>query len=143
MDEATTLDRTTRMLGFAVCVGMGLLFSFLSPMFIFRPTKFAVLYTLGNVLSIFSTMFLVGPFKQIQNMFDPKRAIATVVYLLTMVLTLVAALKFHSVILCVLLIAVQFCALIWYILSYIPYGQAILQRFVPFNLAGGGEGGGV
>lgn len=34
-------------------------------MFIVRPTKFAMLYTLGNLLSMGSTMFLVGPVKQI------------------------------------------------------------------------------
>ena len=99
-------------------------------MFIVRPVKFAVLFTIGNCLSMGSTMFLVGPFKQISNMFHPKRAISTVIYLATMVLTLVSALVFHSMLLCMLFIVIQFAALIWYCASYVPFAQQMLLRMV-------------
>lgn len=105
-NEATTLDKTQRAIGFGVCVAIGLLLSFMvstvcgaglqltgsaraldssaaarrcaavtpppslgaallqAPMFIFRPTKFAATYSLGNVLSLSSTMFLMGALAQ-------------------------------------------------------------------------------
>ena len=93
LDEATTLNRTQRMIGFAACFGLGMLLTCLvspppeapppcdgarpappcapprpayttrgsltgpnlcsqSPMFLLRPTKFAVIYSLGSILSL-------------------------------------------------------------------------------------------
>ena len=75
-------------------------------------------------------MFLMGPFKQLGRMFDGKRWLSSTIYLASLVLTLVSALVLHSVILCLLCIVIQFCAFVWYCLSYIPYGQAILMRML-------------
>ncbi|KAL4531628.1 hypothetical protein Ndes2437A_g08946 [Nannochloris sp. 'desiccata'] len=80
-NEATTLTRTQRLLGFLVCFGLGMLLSLMAPMFILRPIKLATSLSLGNLLSIGSMMFLYG-------------------------------------------------ALAWYSLSYIPYGQAMVMRFL-------------
>jgi hypothetical protein len=44
-----------------------------------------------------STMFLMGPFKQVGRMFDERRRLSTCIYLAALVLTVVAALVFHSV----------------------------------------------
>lgn len=51
-NEATTLDRTQRLVGFAMCAGLGLLLCFLAPAFLFRPVKFALVYSLGNLFAI-------------------------------------------------------------------------------------------
>lgn len=51
-DEATTLDRTQRAIGFAMCAGIGLMLSFMAPLFIFRPVKFALVYSLGNIMAV-------------------------------------------------------------------------------------------
>ena len=59
------------------------------------------------------SMFLVGPWKQIKNMFDSKRVISTAIYLVSIMFTLIAAWKFHSVILCMIFIVIQFAAYIW------------------------------
>ncbi|GAB4818426.1 hypothetical protein N2152v2_005472 [Parachlorella kessleri] len=75
------------------------------------------------------SMFLVGPFKQIKNMFDSKRVVSTAIYLVSIMFTLIAAWKFHSVILCMFFIVVQFAAYIWYCLSYVPFAQAMVMRF--------------
>ncbi|KAI7842510.1 hypothetical protein COHA_003864 [Chlorella ohadii] len=140
VNEATTLDKTQRAIGFAVCVGIGLLLSFMAPMFIFRPTKFAAIYSLGNILSLCSTMFLMGPFTQIRRMFDTKRWLSTCIYLLALVLTLVSAVVLHSVILSILFIAIQFSAFIWYCASYIPYGQSFIKRMLGFSSADAEDG---
>ena len=48
-----------------------------------------------------------------KRMFDSKRWLSTVIYLASIVLTLVSAWKLHSVILCLVFIIIQFLALIW------------------------------
>jgi phosphatidylserine synthase len=135
-NEATTLTRTQRFLGFAVCFAMGMLLSLLAPTFILRPVKLATTLTLGNLLSIGSMMFLVGPVKQCSSMLDARRRLATMIYITSLVLTLVAAFAVKSMLLCLLCIAVQYCALAWYSLSYIPYGQAFVKRMLGFPEVG-------
>ena len=54
-------------------------------------TQFAVLYTIGNIIALFSTAFLFGPMRQVKNMFHSKRALATVIYLVTLGGTLAVA----------------------------------------------------
>lgn len=54
---------------------------------------FGILYSIGNLVAICSTAFLLGPMKQFKKMFDSTRIIATGIYLGTIVLTLLVALK--------------------------------------------------
>lgn len=133
LQEASTLNKTQRMLGFGVCFTMGMLLSMLSPYFILRPVKLATSLTLGNALSIGSMMFLMGPMKQCQSMMDSKRRTATLIYMASLVMTLLAAFLVKSRLLCLVCIVVQYSALLWYSLSYIPYGQSMLMRMIPFN----------
>lgn len=129
-NEATTLSRTQKILGFLVCFSLGMVLSLLAPAFLLRPIKLATTLTLGNVLSICSMMFLVGPSKQCSSMMDSKRWIATTVYLASLVLTLLAAFLVKSRLLCLALIIIQYMALAWYSLSYIPFGQAMVLRAI-------------
>lgn len=55
-----SLTRKQRFIGFASCVGFGMLISFLSFLFLTKPTTFALLYTVGNLVAVASTGFLVG-----------------------------------------------------------------------------------
>jgi hypothetical protein len=84
---------------------------------------FGVLYTLGNICSIGSTMFLMGPANQIKKMFASTRLIATIVMLLALVLTLVSAFALKDGLLVFLFVIIQFFALLWYSLSYIPFAR--------------------
>lgn len=129
-NEATTLTRTQRLLGFVVCFGMGMLLSLLAPAFILRPVKLATTLTIGNLLSIGSMMFLVGPAKQCASMMDKKRWISTTVYLGSLVFTLLAAFYLKSILICLLCILIQYASLAWYSLSYIPYGQDIVLKMI-------------
>jgi hypothetical protein len=129
--EATTLTRTQRLTGFAVCVLLGALLTLVAPTFILRPSKFAVVYSLGNLLSLGSTMFFVGPSKQLSNMFANRdRSIAASVFLLSMFLTLYVALHLHSALLAIPCIVIQTLALFWYILGYIPWAQGMVLRML-------------
>jgi hypothetical protein len=107
---------------------MGTLLSFLAPLFILRPVKLATTLSLGNALSIGSMMFLAGPAKQCATMFDERRRGAAALYLASLALTLVAAFAVRSRALCLLCIAVQYFALAWYSLSYVPFAQAYVLR---------------
>lgn len=76
-NDYCALSRTQRLLGFSVCFALGWLVSLISliaiPQIAVRPEKFALTYTLGNMISLCSTAFLYGPCAQIRGRF----AIAT------------------------------------------------------------------
>jgi hypothetical protein len=110
---------------------MGMLLSFLSTFFVSgiilgRPQKFALLYSFGQFCSLGSSMFLMGPWEQIKSMFSDDRRLATSVYLISVVLTIVSAIKVHSAILVLICIGIQLCALAWYSISYIPYARELV-----------------
>ena len=119
----------------ATCLAIALLFGSLSTLFVVvSPRKFASLYTLSNLCGLAATTFLVGPAAQFKKMAAPHRAAATATYLLTLIGTLVAALRLRSLILTLLFLTIQIVALCFYTLSYIPGAQGVawgvLTRFV-------------
>ena len=61
-------------------------------------------------------------------MFKAKRIWATAIYLTMLVATLVAAFLAAPVVIVLITIFVQWCALVWYIASYIPYGQNMIKK---------------
>jgi len=61
-------------------------------------------------------------------MFAPVRIIATIIFICAMVLTLVAAFVLNSQLLVLFSVVVQFCALVWYCLSYVPYARACVKN---------------
>ena len=135
-----TLTVKQRLYGFVTCFCLGMLFSILSIGGIFGALlstyKFAILYSLGNITSMGSTLFLFGPASQCKRMFKRGRFIATTLYLLALVSTLVFCLFFFDSenrpplqrLIVLLLILLQFCALVWYTLSYIPFGRKIFKK---------------
>ncbi len=128
----SSLSRRERITGFLVCFIAGWILSFSSvaalDAVLTDPGQFAALYTLGNIVSLLGTTCLRGPSAQIERMFAPARRTATIVYLFAIVMTLVCALALHSPLLALLCMAFQCCAMLWYSLSYIPYGHALASR---------------
>jgi hypothetical protein len=61
-------------------------------------------------------------------MSDPSRRYTSIAFIGSIIMTLVSVYYFHSKILTLIFIAVQFGAYIWYVLSYIPYGRDICKR---------------
>jgi len=124
-----TLTRTQRMYGFGICFTVGCLISLGSTFRLFNPTSFALMYSLGNLVSFAATGFLVGPIAQCKMACDKSRAVATTIFLTSMIATLLTALLYKGAglaALCILLIIIQFSALVWYTASYIPMGQAMI-----------------
>lgn len=117
-----------RVYGFAACLLAGFICMFLSMIVFIKPIKFALLFTLGNMLAIGSTTFLIGPMQQLSMMMDPVRAYATSMYVGCVVLALICALWIHSKILTLLAIICEICALVWYSLSYIPFARRMVSN---------------
>ena len=128
-----------RIIGFISCLVIGFAISILSSfllMFsaVFKPYKFAILFTFGNLNSLASSFFLVGPCRQLKSMFDKKRIIATILALASMIFTIIYSLVIynpekgiHKIIIWIL-VGLQYVASIWYVLSYIPCAQKIVVK---------------
>ncbi|KAI8368004.1 Got1/Sft2-like family-domain-containing protein [Choanephora cucurbitarum] len=80
-------------------------------------------------LNLTSLTFIIGIPKQLKTMFAPVRFWATTIYLALLVLTLILSLTLKNFVLSIILVIVQFCALVWYSASYIPYGREVIRRF--------------
>lgn len=127
------LSYQQRMLGFVITFALGGLLSLsalssLGAIFLGNPAPFAVKYTLGNLLSIGASSFLVGPAKQCRDMLAPERAAASLIYILTLLGTLLCVFVLKVQLLSLVCVIAQFAALTWYMLSYIPYGQQCAKR---------------
>uniref|UniRef100_A0A8D0GV96 Vesicle transport protein n=1 Tax=Sphenodon punctatus TaxID=8508 RepID=A0A8D0GV96_SPHPU len=137
--DATSLSWGTRVKGFIACFAIGVLCSVLGTCLLWVPRKgiilFAVFYTLGNISSIGSTVFLMGPMKQLKRMFEPTRLIATIVMLLCLVLTLCSAFWWRNKGLALLFCILQFFALAWYSISYIPFARDAVKKCFAVCLA--------
>ncbi|AIN95521.1 hypothetical protein LPMP_050790 [Leishmania panamensis] len=118
-----------RVQGCLGCAGIGLLFFILSWVTVFLGdyVSFGFLFTLGNLMCLGSTFFLAGPVRQFKSMFDEGRWIASTVYLITMVLTILCVVLVHSGLLTLLSSILQLMALVWYILSYIPFARDVVK----------------
>lgn len=131
--DATTLGWTSRIKGFAICFGLGFFLSILGAFCLAIPPPkglrlFVIFYSLGNITSMSSMCFLMGPLKQLKKMFDPTRALSTIVAIVSLILTLIAALVWKKTGIAFLFCIFQFLAMTWYSLSYIPYARdAVLK----------------
>jgi len=131
ISDATSFSWSTRIKGFIICFVLGIVLSMLGTFFLFLPnglTLFAIFYTFGNLIALASTCFLMGPFNQIKKMFAETRIIATIVMFVCMALTLMAALWWKIPGLAILFCIMQFCAMTWYSISYIPFARDAVKK---------------
>ncbi|KAL7702877.1 Got1/Sft2-like family [Lotmaria passim] len=114
-----------RLQGCGICAGFGLLCLILSwvCVVLLQYVLFGLVFTVGSLSLLGSTFFLAGPVRQFKSMFSEGRWIASVVYLISMVLTIIFAAVLDSVVLTIIMSIVQVAALAWYILSYIPFAR--------------------
>jgi len=143
-----------RITGCLVCIVLGFLISMGSTFRLIKlmkgdPMPFATMYTTGNLIGLASTCFLYGPWQQMKKMFAStrwwcvfapcvtndlytfimSRLFATGAYLFFMALTLFLAFYPYEIPLrllwLVFSIFLQFLALIWYSLSFVPFARQI------------------
>ncbi|KAL5010275.1 hypothetical protein ScPMuIL_012580 [Solemya velum] len=131
ISDATTLSWSTRIKGFAICFALGVVLSMLGTALLFAKNGlviFAVLYTIGNILALASTCFLMGPLNQLKKMFAKTRIIATILVVVMLILTLVAAFAIKNAALAIVFCVLQFLAFTWYSLSYIPFARDAVKK---------------
>ena len=124
------MSKPYRIVGFLICAVLGLFFGLFSfgCLLSFSSEKAGsngLWLTAGNLLCICSTLFLTSFTNQVKKMLEPARALNTIILLASMAATIVFALITTGIgsILVYISIGVQYAAMVWYILSYIPHGQ--------------------
>ena len=120
-------------MGFCVCIGCGLLLSLTSllsfgALLAGNPTPFAFKYTLGSLLSMSASSFLVGPAKQCEGMCAPVRRFASLLYVASLCATLFCIFRLHDRLLTSISMCLQLAAMVWYCLTYVPFGGVLLRR---------------
>lgn len=129
--DSSTLSWSTRIKGFLICFILGFVFSIMGSLFLFLKnglTLFGIFYTLGNITALSSTCFLMGPLNQLKKMFASTRIIATALVLILILLTLLSAFWWKKTGLVILFCILQFIAMTWYSLSYIPYARDAVKK---------------
>eukprot|EP00672_Neobodo_designis_P028411 CAMPEP_0174854038 /NCGR_PEP_ID=MMETSP1114-20130205/29786_1 /TAXON_ID=312471 /ORGANISM="Neobodo designis, Strain CCAP 1951/1" /LENGTH=147 /DNA_ID=CAMNT_0016088711 /DNA_START=29 /DNA_END=472 /DNA_ORIENTATION=+ len=131
-DLCPSLTFKQRIIAFFCTLCLGVLFGILAWVAIFQKNyvQFGVFFTLSNCTAIGGSMFLAGPLKQLKKMFEETRWIATSIYLLMMIMTLVAAFAIKSPALVIICCLLQYLAMVWYGLSYIPYARTVVKNCV-------------
>ncbi|CAD5207283.1 unnamed protein product [Bursaphelenchus okinawaensis] len=127
----TDLSWELRVYCFIGCFVLSMVCSLLGSPFVFagKLTEFAVMVSLGSMISIGGTFFLSGPLNQLKKMFEPTRLVATLIYILMIILTLITGLLLRNGVLAVICILGQYLSMGWYSLSYIPYAREVLWSF--------------
>jgi len=82
--------------------------------------------TVGNIIALCGSCFLTGPHSQMKRMWSDTRRSATIAYLGSLFLTLVVAfapIPGPKGLMLLFLMIIQYLAITWYCLSYIPYAR--------------------
>jgi hypothetical protein len=127
------LSRKQRIYGWLACMLLGGFLEFLSSVFFWggkrHISQFAITYSLGNVCSIGSSCFFVGPAKLLKVMFEEQRKTSAIIYLSCLSATIAIAVEFpHLVVLLIAVMVVQYGALVWYGLSFVPFGRTLFCK---------------
>jgi len=127
-----SLSWETRIKGFIACCVIGIFLSIFGVVWVFfgNYVGFGLLYSLGTLVTLCGTGFLRGPQSQLKAMFKDTRIIATIVMLISIILTMVAAFAWKSGVLCILFCVIQFLAFTWYSISYIPFARKAVKGCV-------------
>lgn len=113
---------------FATCFAL-----MFTPIFIVKPRKFAILWTMGSVLFLVSWAVMMGPVQYLQHLVSGPRLPFTAAYFGTIALTLYFALGLHSTIGTFISSIAQLVCLVWYLVSYFPMGSTGLRFAARFG----------
>ncbi|RNA34470.1 transport SFT2-like [Brachionus plicatilis] len=127
------LTKTQRIIGFMICLLMGVfcmsLASLYIPVIVLKSRKFVLLFSLGSLFFIASFSILWGVKSHLKHLFNIARLPFTLSYFSTLFATIYYAMIVKSVLITLLFAVLQIGTLIWYVVSYIPGGQKGLTFF--------------
>ncbi|EON61487.1 hypothetical protein W97_00702 [Coniosporium apollinis CBS 100218] len=101
--------------------------------FVLKPRKFAILWTMGSVLFLAAWAVMMGPMQYVQHLLSGPRLPFTAAYFGSIALTLYFSLGLQSTILTLFSAIVQIVCLIWYLVSYFPMGSTGLRFAARFG----------
>jgi|SaaInlStandDraft_6_1057023.scaffolds.fasta_scaffold34056_1 hypothetical protein len=120
-----------RLVGTAVFGALGLFFFFMAFSFLYLPRTFLKFYLMGIICAVLSSLFLLGPKRQLQQCMESQRILPVLIFILSTVMAILAVSYTQNLILAVAMVVVQFCAFLWYLLTYIPYGTTAARYLLP------------
>ncbi|ODQ81798.1 hypothetical protein BABINDRAFT_31849 [Babjeviella inositovora NRRL Y-12698] len=115
------------LLGSAACFLLGF---FLFPVLALKPRKFGLLWSLGSLLFVVSFGALQGPVNYIQHLISKDRLPFTVIFFGSVISTIYFAVVVKSSILTLLSGIMEVLAVIYYTMSYFPFGAQSFQWFL-------------
>ncbi|EGV63310.1 SFT2-domain-containing protein [Yamadazyma tenuis ATCC 10573] len=125
------LSRWDRMLIFGLTFGGSvccyLICIFLFPILSLKPRKFALLWSLGSILFLVSFGVLQGTKAYILHLFSSTRIIFSIVFITSIMMTLVCSVGLKSTLLSIIFAVIQLLSAIWYTVSYFPLGKQTLN----------------
>lgn len=131
-----------RILGCTTCMIAGYLLSLgsffrIKDLLFGNPYPLVINATIGNIIALLGSCFLSGPTNQYNRMWSTKRRTATIMYLGSLVSTLLVAmipLRGPKGLLLLLLLLSQYVSITWYCLSYIPMAQEMISGYFKRSL---------
>ena len=113
------------------------------PVLALRPRKFGMLWTMGSILFLVSFGVLQGPKTYLYHLISPNRILFTTVFMGSVVATLYSAVILKSSILTIFTSIIEIFAVIYYTVSYFPFGALTLTWFTSYMVGylGGFIGG--
>lgn len=89
---------------------------------------YAILYSIGQILGIAGTCFLSTPAGHCKDMKKKHRIIPSIVFFVSILLTIIIAVATQIKGLVLLFLIIQVVAYYWYTISFIPFGQKIVKK---------------
>eukprot|EP00759_Apiculatamorpha_spiralis_P045107 PhF_6_TR41946/c0_g1_i2/m.63476 len=131
LGDSMSLSPTQRLSGFVMLITMGLVClgvaGALIPTLALFPKKFAFFVTMGNFFLLASASILIGVRRQVKSMAEGHRIHCAVCFVMSLILTLVAAVHWQSYILSIVFTGLQLGSFTWYVLSYIPFARQFVS----------------
>lgn len=122
------MSRIQRMIACVVCLGLGvfclIVSTFYIPVLVFKARKFSLLFSMGSLLLIAGFSFMVGCKSMLEKMFSKQKLAASIVYSLSLLLTLYFAMLAKSTAFTVVFAVIQIIALGFMLFGVAPKGSA-------------------
>lgn len=141
------LSKFEKLLGFACCLGASILCFvlcfFMFPVLALRPRKFGLMWSMGSLLFVVSFGILQGPRAYILHLLSVNRIVFTVVFFGSVLATLYLSVVLKSSILTIFTSLIEVLAVLYYTVSYFPFGATTLTWFTSYFVGyiGGFVGG--
>ncbi|OHS99517.1 Vesicle transport protein SFT2B [Tritrichomonas foetus] len=129
-DNCLNMSFKTRLIAGGICIGCGILLSFLSFISISSPTTFAIFYTLGTICAIGGSFFIAGPKTHIKALKFMPHAISTGVLVACIIMVFISALAIDSMILSILFVIGELIAVFFFTATLKETTWAIVKNFL-------------